>query len=96
MISSGFIFNDAANIATARHKIVYGAAWNGTIKNERILAPLLGGDFDLSLNFVSTPQINGLTEYTAATGYGAIAGTPYVQDSSGGFGNEDLAPRGAA
>jgi hypothetical protein len=88
MISSGFIFNDAANIAMARHKIVYGAAWNGTIKNERILAPLLGGNFDLSLNFVSTPQINGLTEYTAATGYGAIAGTSYVQDYSGGFWNE--------
>jgi hypothetical protein len=76
MFSSAFIFNDAANIATARHKLVYGAAWMGTLF-----------DFDLSLNFVSTPQINGVTEYTGATGFGAIPKTPYVQDFAGGFAN---------
>lgn len=42
----------------------------------------------MSLNFVSTPQINGVTEYTAATGPGAIVGSPYVQDFAGGFWNE--------
>jgi hypothetical protein len=83
MFSSAFVFNDAANIATARHKLVYGAAWNGTIHLERILALLLEGNYDLSLNFVSTPQINGVTEYTAATGPNAINGTPYLLDANG-------------
>jgi hypothetical protein len=78
MISSGFIYNDAHNIATARHKIVYGAAWKASIY-----------DFDLSLNFVSSPQLNGVTEYTQSNGLpGAINGTPYVMDPNG-FANEN-------
>jgi Protein of unknown function (DUF1302) len=72
MFSSGFVFNDAASIATARHKIVYGAAWFGTLF-----------DIDVSLNFVSTPQINGVTQYALATGTNAVPNTPYILDVNG-------------
>ncbi len=83
MFSSAFVFNDAANIATARRKLVYGAAWNGTLHSERGLTRFLAGDFDLSLNFVATPQLNGVPEYTLATGPNAIIGTPYILDTHG-------------
>jgi hypothetical protein len=72
MYSSAWVFNNGSNIATARHKIVYGAAWFGT---------LFG--VDTSLNFVSTPQINGVTQYTEATGPYAIPGTPYLYNTAG-------------
>ena len=74
ILPSQVILNDGANIAQARHKLVYGGVAKATVF-----------DVDFTANFVSTPNTLGVFSFAPAYGPNAVPGSPFIVDPNRGF-----------